>query len=65
MTQNIEALLQYIEGEPPRTMLDFGCGPGRDLKTFADRGHVAIGLDGSPRFAAMAREFSQRSPDEA
>ena len=56
--QNIEALLQHIEGEPPFTILDLGCGPGRDLKTFADRGHVAIGLEGSARFAAMARAYS-------
>ena len=30
--QNIAALLQCIEGEPPFTILDFGCGPGRDLR---------------------------------
>jgi SAM-dependent methyltransferase len=58
VTQNIEALLEYIEGEPPFTILDFGCGPGRDLKAFTDRGHVAVGLEGSERFAAMARAFS-------
>ena len=58
VTQNIEALLGQIEGEPPFTILDFGCGPGRDLKTFVDRGHVAIGLEGSRRFAEMARSFS-------
>jgi len=40
------------------TVLDFGCGPGRDLKTFAGLGHVAIGLDGAERFAQMAREDS-------
>ncbi|EPN13431.1 hypothetical protein A249_10542, partial [Pseudomonas syringae pv. actinidiae ICMP 18804] len=36
-------------------ILDFGCGPGRDLKTFTAMGHVAVGLDGSERFAEMAR----------
>jgi len=56
--QNIDALLGAIEGRPPLTILDFGCGPGRDLKTFADLGHVAVGLEGSPRFAAMARAYS-------
>ena len=56
--QNIEALLAAIEGPPPFTILDFGCGPGRDLAAFARFGHVAVGLDGSPRFAAMARAFS-------
>ena len=55
VSQNIAALLRYIEGAPPYAILDLGCGPGRDLKTFAALGHVAIGLEGSQRFAAMAR----------
>jgi SAM-dependent methyltransferase len=55
VSQNIAALLQYIEGRPPFTILDFGCGPGRDLKAFAALGHVAIGLEGAAEFAAMAR----------
>jgi SAM-dependent methyltransferase len=54
VSQNIQALLQYIEGPKPFTILDFGCGPGRDLKTFTELGHVAIGLDGSSEFAAIA-----------
>jgi SAM-dependent methyltransferase len=56
--QNIDALLSALEGEPPFAILDFGCGPGRDLKTFAERGHEAIGLEGSARFVAMARAYS-------
>ena len=58
VSQNIAALLQYISGAPPFTILDFGCGPGRDLKVFAGLGHVAVGLEGAPRFAAMARAHS-------
>jgi SAM-dependent methyltransferase len=58
VSQNIEALLQHIEGKPPVRILDFGCGPGRDLKTFSDRGYIAVGLEGSARLAAMAREYS-------
>lgn len=58
VSQNIAALLDHIEGRPPFTILDLGCGPGRDLKTFAERGHVAIGLDGAERFVDMAREYS-------
>lgn len=53
--QNIEALLRRIQGEPPYTILDFGCGPGRDLAAFARMGHTAVGLDGAASFAAMAR----------
>jgi SAM-dependent methyltransferase len=55
VTQNIAALLNHIRGAAPFTLLDFGCGPGRDLKAFAELGHVAIGLDGAARFAEMAR----------
>ena len=60
VSQNVEALLQHIEGQPPFTILDFGCGPGRDLKTFAERGHKAIGLEGAEHFVAMARAHSGR-----
>lgn len=55
VSQNIAALLRHIEGQAPWQILDFGCGPGRDLKTFSAMGHVAVGLDGSERFAEMAR----------
>ncbi|MBL0141062.1 MAG: methyltransferase domain-containing protein [Betaproteobacteria bacterium] len=55
VTQNIAALLRHIEGAPPFTILDFGCGPGRDLAAFTALGHVAIGLDGAARFVEMAR----------
>ncbi len=53
--QNIEALLQFIEGSPPFTILDFGCGPGRDLIAFSRLGHRAVGLEGSAQLAALAR----------
>ena len=56
--QNIEALLNAVEATPPFTILDLGCGPGRDLKAFTGLGHVAVGLEGSVRFAAMARAYS-------
>jgi len=39
VSQNIEALLSYIEA-PPYTILDLDCGPGRDLKAFRDLGHA-------------------------
>jgi SAM-dependent methyltransferase len=56
--QNIDALLKHIRGTPPFDILDFGCGPGRDLATFRALGHAPVGLEGSPSFAAMAREHS-------
>ena len=55
--QNIATLLQWIEGKPPFTILDFGCGPGRDLKVFSELGHIAVGLEGAEHFAVMARIY--------
>src|ERR1700675_2250749 len=58
VSQNVAALLGFIESKPPFTILDFGCGPGRDLKAFAELGHVAVGLEGAAHFAVMARAHS-------
>jgi SAM-dependent methyltransferase len=58
VSQNIAALLGAIEAGPPYTILDLGCGPGRDLKTFTSLGHRAIGLDGCANFVEMAQRFS-------
>ncbi|WP_315140800.1 methyltransferase domain-containing protein [Achromobacter marplatensis] len=58
VSQNIAALLRHIQGEPPYDILDLGCGPGRDLKTFVALGHRPVGLDGTPSFVAMARAAS-------
>ena len=44
VSQNITAILQHIEAERPFIILDFGCGPGRDLKVFTELGHIAIGF---------------------
>lgn len=55
VSQNINALLRNIRTDPPFTILDFGCGPGRDLQAFTALGHVAIGLEGAATFVAMAR----------
>jgi SAM-dependent methyltransferase len=58
VTQNYEALLGAIEGSPPFSILDFGCGPGRDLRYFHSLGHRAVGLEGCAEFARMARSYS-------
>jgi SAM-dependent methyltransferase len=55
VSQNVDALLAAIEGAPPFRILDLGCGPGRDLVGFRERGHEPVGLDGSARFVEMAR----------
>jgi SAM-dependent methyltransferase len=58
VTQNYEALLGHIEGPRPLSILDFGCGPGRDLAYFRSLGHDAVGLEGCPAFCDMARRHS-------
>ena len=59
VSQNINSLLRHINNEAPFTILDVGCGPGRDLKTFSALGHKAIGLDGAQAFVDMARAETQ------
>src|SRR5207237_6459936 len=55
VSQNIATLLKHVVAPPPFTILDFGCGPGRDLATFTQFGHRAIGLDNAAQVVAMAR----------
>jgi SAM-dependent methyltransferase len=55
VSQNYAALLGEIDGVPPFSILDIGCGPGRDLRYFRSLGHDAVGLDGSGELVAMAR----------
>jgi SAM-dependent methyltransferase len=58
VTQNIDALLRAITAPAPLCILDFGCGPGRDLQTFTKLGHSAVGLEGSEEAARIARSIS-------
>ncbi|HEY0464865.1 MAG TPA: methyltransferase domain-containing protein [Polyangiaceae bacterium] len=58
VTQNYAALLAALGGTGPQRLLDFGCGPGRDLMALTALGHIVTGLDGSPVFAEMARAQS-------
>ena len=55
VSQNIAALLDAIEGEPPYAILDLGCGPGRDLLALTALGHAVTGLDGAAELVALAR----------
>jgi len=58
VSQNYTAFLDAIENDPPYSILDLGCGPGRDLRHFRSLGHNAVGLDGSTEFVATARSYS-------
>lgn len=55
VSQNVHALLRHIGRDAPCAILDLGCGPGRDLMTFAELGHAPVGLDGAEAFVDMAR----------
>jgi len=58
VSQNYAALLDNLEGPGPFTILDFGCGPGRDLAYFQSLGHEAVGLEACRAFCEMARRNS-------
>jgi SAM-dependent methyltransferase len=58
VSQNRDALIEHLVGEGPFRILDLGCGPGRDLKAFAELGHEVIGLEGAERFVDFARNSS-------
>lgn len=48
--------LKYIPNNG--TILDFGCGSGRDTKAFLDKGYKVDAIDGSPELCKMASEYS-------
>ncbi len=58
VSQNIDAFLRALPKEKVLDILDFGCGPGRDLATFKALGHRPTGLDGSKSFCQMAHRHS-------
>lgn len=58
VSQNRAAVLAPFPPGVTLDILDFGCGPGRDLRWFHEQGHRPVGLDGCPDFCEMAREYS-------
>ena len=58
VTQNIESFLAACVAEKSLDILDFGCGPGRDIKYFESLGHFPTGLDGSEEFCRFARRYT-------
>ncbi|MCR5666235.1 MAG: class I SAM-dependent methyltransferase [Eubacterium sp.] len=43
---------------PGAEILDFGCGSGRDTKSFMDKGFVVTATDGSKELCELASEFT-------
>ena len=56
VSQNYRALLGRFPASQALDVLDFGCGPGRDLAYFKSRGHRPVGLEGSDELVARARD---------
>ncbi len=58
VTQNYAEFLSAFPQDQKLDILDFGCGPGRDLEYFHSLGHRPVGLDGCGEFCDMARELT-------
>jgi SAM-dependent methyltransferase len=58
VSQNRSALVAAMPRNPGR-ILDFGCGPGRDMAAFQAEGHEVVGLDATPAFVKMAQDFGE------
>jgi SAM-dependent methyltransferase len=58
VAQNYAAFLAPFPKDKVLDILDFGCGPGRDVKYFQSLGHRPVGLDGSEVFCRMARQYT-------
>lgn len=62
VSQNMEAMFAPLRNSPlmtpPYDVLDVCCASGRDLLTFKNLGHRAIGLDGVEAFCEMSRTLS-------
>lgn len=56
--QNYQAFLTPLPLNKVLDILDFGCGPGRDVNYFKSLGHRPVGLDGSKAFCQMAFEHT-------
>lgn len=58
VSQNYAAFLTRFPVDKKLDILDFGCGPGRDIRYFKSLGHQPVGLDGSAAFCNMARKYT-------
>ncbi len=59
VSENYNHFLREFPSSQVLDILDFGCGPGRDVRYFKALGHRPVGIDGSAAFCRMARELTQ------
>lgn len=57
---DVSALYEHFLTYIPHggTILDFGCGSGRDTKSFLDMGYIVEAIDGSAELCKLAREHT-------
>ncbi len=58
MSADYARFFKYLN--PGATILDAGCGPGRDAKAFMEHGFLAQAIDGSIEMVKFASEHLQR-----
>ena len=56
MSDNYSRFLKHVKSSG--SIADIGCGGGRDLKYFKEKGYVAFGLDASEKLCRIASEYS-------
>lgn len=56
-----EAFLQLLPGSA--SILDFGCGSGRDTKYFLEKGYQVAATDGSAELCRLAGSFTSWCSD--
>ena len=56
MSDNYSKFLRFLK--PGASIVDLGCGGGRDLKYFKEKGYEAFGVDASEELCQIASEYS-------
>ena len=51
----------FLTHLPGKRVLDIGCGPGRDIKYFTDRGLEVTGIDAVSKFITLAKRVSPKA----
>lgn len=62
MSSQYARFLQHVSDGG--SILDVGCGSGRDLKYFSDQGYTVQGVDASQQMVEFARNHSLQSVDQ-